>query len=198
MLEGTNLHKDLQYNEFKANFSKCFMKNQNLEQQLINFRAENTARVNENERNQFKKQQDMFENIVHKLTLLYNEQQKKFEALIVYSKSQTQTIKKLRSNSEKFSEKFSQFKTAYYLLKSQKNEAEKEGKLMLDRCCDLENKYAQKCDHLNNLEREVNVMRSNLDAAANDLNNLQNIVRSRDDEVLCKSQTIEKLQALIK
>ncbi len=199
LLRTANQQKDLRYNEFKANFEACFLENMSLEKVNSGLISEvsTTTRLSETERLLFKRQQSVFEGIVKNLTLLYNEQQKKFESIVQCSKTQSGTIKGLRSRTGKFRAKFDEFKRGYYRLKSEKYECEAENKVLNDRCSDLEAKLRGKCDEMDEMERDLYMTRNDLDSAVNDLSNLQNLMRARQAEVAEKCEAIAELHAVI-
>lgn len=133
-----------------------------------------------------------------KLTQLYNDQQKKFESVVLLSKNQSKLIDTLRSQASEFIARFTRFKESYFLIKSESREASTEMKFLQDKCCDLEARYAEKCEHLNNLEREVYTARNSLEAAVVDVENFQNLVTIKEDELNDKIQIIQRLEAIIK
>ncbi len=191
-LNEASHQKDLKYNEFMANFETCFLENISLEKLNSGLMSEvsTTTRLSETEREQFKRQQTVFEGIVKNLTLLYNEQQKKFESIVLCAKAQNSTIKNLRKNTNEFRKKLEEVKKGYYLLKSRNYEFETENKVLHDRCFELDEK-------LREMERDLYVTRDNLDSTVNELSNLQNLIGVKEVEVAEKCEVIEKLQSLI-
>ncbi len=159
-----------------------------LQQQLesFSFRVDNTTRQTEQERCQFKRQQALFESVVKKLTQLYNDQQKKFDAVVLLSKNQSKLIESLRGQASEFVARFARFKDNYYLLKSESRETNTELKVIQDKCSDLEARYAEKCERLNGLEREVYMARNSLETAVVDVKNLQNLLANKEDELTDK------------
>lgn len=170
-----------------------------LGQQLNDFTQKfgNSTRLNDQERCQFKKQQTIFEGVVQKLTLLYNGQQKKFESIVLLSKNQEALIKTLRAQAVEFKSKLQRMKSNYFQAKSDNRECTNEIKILKDKYTELEQQYEGKCEHLANIEREIYLSRNSLESAMNDMTNLQNIIRMKEDELLTKSQSIDNLQTII-
>lgn len=50
-------------------------------------------------------------------------------------------------------------KNKYYNYRSLKVESNSQIKILQEKCFDLETKYSEKCEHLNNLEREIYLTR---------------------------------------
>lgn len=210
LLQNSSYNKEIQYNEVKLKLEKSLNENGNLERQITLLRSElgqqlddfnykfgNTSRLNDQERDQFKKQQTMFEGIVQKLTLLYNGQQKKFESIVLLSKNQETLIKTLRAQAAQFKGKLQRVKANYFQAKSESRECTNEMKSLQDKYAELEQRYEGKYEHFTNIEREIFLSRNSLESAMNDMANLQNIIRMKEDELLSKSQSIDNLQTII-
>lgn len=191
--------KELKHNQEKllAENENLIKINLNLESDLNHLIKELTANT-EQERQDSTKKQKNYEILTKKLTLLYNNQQKKLESLVHIFKSQQSTIKTLRTQITQFITKFKHFKSKLNNLKQLNEEKSQQIKNLQEKCFDLETKYSEKCEHLNNLEREIYLTRNSLEAAVSDMTNFQNGIRSKNDELITKNQKIDHLESIIK
>lgn len=191
--------KELKHNQEKllAENENLIKINLNLESDLNHLIKELTANT-EQERQDSTKKQKNYEILTKKLTLLYNNQQKKLESLVHIFRSQQSTIKTLRTQITQFITKFKHFKSKLNNLKQLNEEKSQQIKNLQEKCFDLETKYSEKCEHLNNLEREIYLTRNSLEAAVSDMTNFQNGIRSKNDELITKNQKIDHLESIIK
>ncbi len=76
-----------------------------------------------------------------------------------FKRSQNISIKTLKAQLGQFATKFLTMKNKYYNYRSLNGESNSQIKILQEKCFDLETKYSEKCEHLNNLEREIYLTR---------------------------------------
>ncbi|CAF0722537.1 unnamed protein product [Brachionus calyciflorus] len=205
-LEG----KDLKYEELKNSYENVLYQIQSLnkinlkqknefETELIGLRDKSDLnwRNLENESHELKKQKKYYETILKNQILSYNNQQKLLEELVELYKKQTLDMKALKLKCLEFAQNFTQFKKKYKEIKNENAKSESQIKVLQEKCFDLESKYSEKCEHLNDLERENYVNRNSLESVMNDLNNLSNVISKKNEEIIIKNQTIDRLESII-
>ncbi|RMZ94957.1 hypothetical protein BpHYR1_018383, partial [Brachionus plicatilis] len=160
-------NKDLRYEELKSSFENSLFQIKSLTQMTLKQKQDFEIEMNElkdksnfnskyfeSESYQLRKQKKYYETIIKNQVSSFNNQQKLLEELVEIYKKQTLDVKSLKLKCLEFTKKFTDFQLKCKKNTEENGKNEAQIKMLQEKCFDLESKYSEKCEHLNNLERD--------------------------------------------